>query len=76
VQIFLDRIFQSLSQRDSLDIAKFRLRKANEDRGGAAFAITLGPPSCSSKKHLTAPEFPVNKNATIPHLLWSSARDF
>jgi len=44
VQIFLDRIFQSLSQRDSLDIAKFRLRKANEDRGGAAFADYVRTP--------------------------------
>jgi hypothetical protein len=40
-QIFLDRLFQAFGQPGSLDVGgkpEFRIRKADEDGGGTAFA--------------------------------------
>ena len=40
-QVFLDRLFQAFGQPGTLDIGgkfEFRIRKANEDGGGIAFA--------------------------------------
>jgi len=41
VQIFLDRLFQAFGQNGCLDVGgttEFRIRKADEDGGGTAFA--------------------------------------
>jgi len=46
-QIFLDRLFQSFGQPGCLDVggtAEFRIRKANEDGGGTAFADYVWKP--------------------------------
>lgn len=46
-QIFLDRLFQAFGQAGSLDTggtAEFRIRKADEDGGGTAFADYVWKP--------------------------------
>jgi len=46
-QIFLDRLFQAFGQSGSLDVggtAEFRIRKADEDGGGTAFADYVWKP--------------------------------
>ena len=46
-QVFLDRLFQDFGQAGSLDvggIAEFRIRKADEDGGAAAFADLVWKP--------------------------------
>ena len=46
-QIFLDRLFQAFGQPGSLDVGghpEFRIRKANEDGGGTAFADYVWKP--------------------------------
>ena len=46
-QIFLDRLFQAFDQPGSLDAggtAEFRIRKADEDGGGTAFADFVWKP--------------------------------
>ena len=46
-QIFLDRLFQAFGQPGSLDVggtAEFRIRKADEDGGGTAFADYVWKP--------------------------------
>jgi hypothetical protein len=46
-QIFLDRLFQAFDQGGSLDVGgspEFRIRKADEDGGGTAFADYVWKP--------------------------------
>jgi hypothetical protein len=46
-QIFLDRLFQAFGQSGSLDVGghpEFRIRKADEDGGGTAFADYVWKP--------------------------------
>lgn len=46
-QIFLDRLFQAFGQPGSLDVGgttEFRIRKADEDGGGTAFADYVWKP--------------------------------
>ena len=46
-QIFLNRLFQAFGQPGSLDVGgqpEFRVRKANEDGGGTAFADYVWKP--------------------------------
>jgi hypothetical protein len=46
-QIFLDRLFQAFGQPGSLDVggkSEFRIRKADQDGGGTAFADYVWKP--------------------------------
>ena len=80
-QIFLDRLFQSFGQAGSLDVggsAEFRIRNADENGGGTAFADYVWKPvvPVGMKKFWAVPEFSAKRNNPLPNLSQNSSRDF